>query len=85
MKNYEYKGNELVLQLNLVIYGDILIKFFHCGSLRLKFMFRLAFNTCMIDESKIIIPIEMSNLLIGDVIRIKYLEFSIERNIESIN
>ncbi|CAD8182631.1 unnamed protein product [Paramecium octaurelia] len=50
-KNYEYKGNELVLQLNTVIYGDILIKFYHYGSLRQKFMFRLAFNTCMIDES----------------------------------
>ncbi len=35
---------------NIVIYGDILIKVYHQSAIGKKFMFRFAFNTCMIDE-----------------------------------
>lgn len=48
--------NEFVIKIagNVTIYGDILIKMYHYSVVGKKFMFRFAFNTCMIDNSNVL-------------------------------
>lgn len=53
MQEFTSKMNDFTIKIigNKVVYGDILVKMYHQSVVGKKFMFRFAFNTCMIDAT----------------------------------